>query len=61
MGIIDMEDLAGIHMADGQIICADCIEDKSLADAKEDDVITQAQIENADTKVYFCDACKARM
>ena len=61
MGIIDMEELAGIHSENGQIICAECVEDEELAVVNEDEIITQTEIENADTKAYFCNSCKKRM
>ncbi len=64
MGIIDLAELAGATTSfspdntNNTIICAECLTDKELAGLTDDQIIANAEIENADTKAYFCDRCK---
>ena len=67
MGIIDLAELAGARTfsspdnTNNTIVCAECLTEKELAGLTDDQIITNTEIENADTKAYFCDRCKERM
>ena len=64
MGIIDLAELAGARFSFGigeNIVCTDCLSDKELGKLTDDESITNGELENAETKAYFCDRCKERM
>lgn len=56
MGFIKNDDIRAFHTEEG-VVCANCATNEEASNAKQDDVITENDIENADG-TYFCDRCQ---
>jgi hypothetical protein len=53
MGAIKIEDIAGYNL-NGKIVCCKCVTDEERNEAKEDEIITDRDLEDT---VYWCDRC----
>ena len=57
MGLIHAPDVVGLWVSKGKIACRDCWTKEEFEKAKEDDFITQNEVEDEE-EIYFCDRCK---
>lgn len=55
MGIVKMEEIKGVKLDDGRILCVKHMGEPS--EYKEDDFIMEREIEETED-LYFCDECK---
>ena len=55
MGMVNLEEVKGVRLDSGLILCQKCMEEP--VQYKEDDFIMQDEIENPEC-LYFCNECK---
>jgi len=58
MGIIKLEDIAGVRLQDGTLLCQECMD--SETEYEEGQYILVDEIEQSDD-LYFCDQCKKQL
>jgi len=55
MGIVKKEEIRGVKLDDGRVLCVKCMEDPS--NYKQKNLIMEDEIEKTDD-MYFCDECE---
>lgn len=58
MSHIKADEVKGYHV-EGNLVCVGCIEKSELESIKENDILTESQMEEED--YYFCDRCKEQL
>ena len=56
MGFVKNEEIRG-YQFDNEVVCSDCATKQDLEELKEDEILTEDDIEKSDG-TYFCDRCK---
>ena len=59
MGILKVDEIRGYSFKAGGIVCSECATQEEANTAKEDEILTEKDIEGDD--IYFCDRCKERL
>jgi hypothetical protein len=63
MGIIKNSEIRGYHFSTGrftEVVCLDCVDEEDLEDLKEDDILTEKELEEDDCK-FFCNRCREKI
>ena len=60
MSVIDNEDMRGAYVGQ-EVVCLNCLADEEREGLKQDEIITEADIEKDKEKTYFCDRCKNQL
>ena len=60
MEVYEIDDLVGIYEKDGSVKCRDCMEDEDWIDLKQEIIITEDDVKNAEES-FFCDYCEKRL
>ena len=51
------DEIRGYRWKDGTIVCTKCVTDEERKDLKEDEILTDHDVDDED-EMYFCDRCK---
>ncbi len=60
MGRVHLPDVVGLWVLAGEIVCRECWTQEEIDRAREEDFITQDEVEDVE-EMYFCDRCKKRL
>ena len=58
MGIVKGDEIRGVYLDDGQVLCHDCME--AYDNYEETDFVLDDHIDKTDD-LYFCDSCKEKL
>ncbi len=59
MGIVKVEEVVAVELDDGQIVCADCLEDEDTESVTQEKVLDQSDLDLE--AWFFCDRCYKRL
>ena len=60
MRVHEIDDLVGIYEEDGSVKCRDCMKEEDWEELKEENIITEDNIEKNDELIY-CDYCERKL